>query len=103
MYGLYDSIAAPYFTVPYRVAEAVKLMDNCFHALKVGFANEFARMCWGADIDADKLFEYFYLDQRLNISSAYLKPGYAFGGPCLKKDISPLSILVVIIKPLCHC
>lgn len=75
------------FTVPLREAEAVKYLDNTFHALKVAFANEVLRWSDSEDIDAGRLMEILKSDERLNISGAYLDPGYPFGGPCLEKDL----------------
>lgn len=75
------------FTVPIREAEAVKYLDNTFHALKVAFANEVLRWSDSEDIDAGRLMDILQSDERLNISSAYLDPGYPFGGPCLEKDL----------------
>jgi len=79
------------FEVPLREAEAVKYLDNAFHALKVAFANEVLR--WGdtEDIDAHRMMDVLKSDERLNISGAYLDPGYPFGGPCLEKDIQVIQ------------
>lgn len=69
-------------------AEMLKLMNNSFHALKIGFANEVACLCSALQLDANKLMALVCRDTRLNISSAYLAPGFSFGGPCLPKDVS---------------
>ncbi len=73
-----------------RVAEMVKLTDNSWHALKVAFANEIGRFCSSLTIDSHEVMNVFKSDTRLNISAAYLTPGYAFGGSCLPKDLRTL-------------
>ena len=67
------------------------MMDNAFHAFKVGFANEMGRYAASLEIDAAQLFEIFLADRQLNISDRYLTPGLSFGGPCLPKDVLALS------------
>lgn len=84
---LYASIAAPIHVVPYRVAEAVKFVSNVFHAVKLAFANEAGAVLAAHDIDAREVFRLFSEDRILNISPAYLRPGFAFGGSCLPKDL----------------
>lgn len=91
MEALYADIEAPFFNVPFRVAEATKFIDNTWHAVKVAFANEIGRICLGMDIDADKVHEIFISDTKLNISAHYLRPGGAFGGSCLPKDVRALQ------------
>jgi GDP-mannose 6-dehydrogenase len=84
---LYAAIDAPRFSVALEVAEAIKYTDNAFHALKVAFANELARV-WGArGADPVAVMGIFAQDRKLNISPAYLRPGFAFGGSCLPKDV----------------
>jgi GDP-mannose 6-dehydrogenase len=89
--GIYDGINAPVFEVPFRTAEMVKFADNSFHALKIAFANEIGRTALGLGIDAQRLMQIFIADSKLNISSAYLRPGGPFGGSCLPKDVQALS------------
>jgi GDP-mannose 6-dehydrogenase len=73
-----------------RAAESVKYASNAFHALKVSFANELARLYRLLDVDARQVMEVFVEDRQLNISPAYLRPGFAFGGSCLPKDVRSL-------------
>jgi GDP-mannose 6-dehydrogenase len=91
MYGIYDGIDAPVFRVPFAVAEMVKYVDNYFHALKVAFANEIARLAFTATINTQDVISIFLSDTKLNISPHYLRPGNAFGGSCLPKDIRALG------------
>lgn len=72
-------------------AEMVKISSNIFHALKVSFANEVARCCMDLNINAFQVMEHFCSDNKLNISSAYLTPGFSFGGPCLDKELVGLT------------
>ncbi len=89
--GMYDGIDAPVFKVPFAVAEMVKYVDNYFHALKVSFANEVGRLALTSAVDPAEVTRVFLADTKLNISSYYLRPGNAFGGSCLPKDVRALS------------
>jgi len=84
----YHGIDAPFRIAPYRTVESVKLLSNVYHALKVAFANEAAAVLAAHDVDARDAFSLFCADDVLNISAAYLRPGFAFGGGCLTKDLS---------------
>lgn len=88
---IYADIKSPVFYTKYREAEMTKFVDNTFHALKISFANEIGRVCRQLDIDAGKVHEIFVSDTKLNISPLYLRPGGAFGGSCLPKDVRALQ------------
>jgi GDP-mannose 6-dehydrogenase len=89
--GLYSAVAAPMYELSYAAAELIKLADNSFHALKIAFANELGRYAISLGIDAQSIADVFVADDKLNASTAYLRPGGAFGGPCLGKDTQALA------------
>src|ERR1044072_248478 len=91
MRKLYDSIEAAVIVTSVKNAEMVKYVSNCFHALKVSFANEVGNICKELQVDSHAVMDIFCQDTKLNLSSYYLKPGFAFGGSCLPKDRRALN------------
>jgi GDP-mannose 6-dehydrogenase len=88
---LYDGIPGAVFETTTTVAEMVKYVSNAFHAVKVGFANEIGTLCKSLEVDTEAITRIFTSDTKLNISPAYLSPGFAFGGSCLPKDLRALT------------
>jgi GDP-mannose 6-dehydrogenase len=91
LHELYADIPGKAFETSLAVAEMVKYVSNIYHALKVGFANEVGTLCKGLGVNTQSVINIFTSDSKLNISSAYLNPGFAFGGSCLPKDLRAVT------------
>jgi len=90
---IFSFISAPFITVDIQVAELIKFLNNTFHALKVSFGNEIGRICKNLSIDGQELMNLFIKDTSLNISPKYFRPGAAYGGSCLPKDLKALNTI----------
>lgn len=88
---LYEGVGAPLYFLKPEEAEIIKYASNNFHALKITFANEIGNICKELKVDGYKVMEIVSRDTKLNLSSYYLKPGFAYGGSCLPKDVRELN------------
>lgn len=91
METLYSSLSAPLYFIKPEEAEMIKYANNNFHAMKITFANEIGNICKAYNVDGHKVMDIVAKDTKLNLSPYYLKPGFAFGGSCLPKDVRGLT------------
>lgn len=100
--NMYTKVKAPLFHTAIKNAEMVKYACNAFHALKITFANEIGQICKAHDMDGQEVMDIFVQDRQLNISPAYLRPGFAFGGSCLPKDVRALTYRAKQVDAECN-
>ena len=95
VYEMYQGIKAEFIVTDIKLAEMLKYVNNAFHASKVVFANEIGNICKKLEINSHELLDIFCKDEKLNISSYYLKPGFCYGGSCLPKDLKALKTIAL--------